>query len=206
MTDTDMTDAPADPWVGRLRGQPAVRDAAITELRDILIRGLSGPMAMRYGGGLQPEDVVQDALIKILDSLDQFAGRCRFTTWAMTIATRIGISEMRRKHYQDVSIESFQTDDNTPVEIAVDDSIDVAAGVDRTAMVRCLQSLIEGLSPKQQFAIRGQLAGLPVEIIAQKSGSNRNSVYKLVHDARVKLKSGLEAAGLSAEDFAQTFA
>lgn len=207
VVDLDVVDLDVvDPWVLRLRGEPEVRDAAITELREILVRGLSRPMAMRYGGGLQPEDVVQEALIKILDSLDQFAGRSRFTTWAMTVATRIGISEMRRKHYQDVSIESFQSDDSQRVEIAIDDSVDSAAEVDRALMMEHLQRLIaEELTQKQRFAIRGQLEGLPVEVIASKSRSNRNSVYKLVHDARTKLLAGMEAAGFAAEDFAQTF-
>jgi RNA polymerase sigma-70 factor (ECF subfamily) len=201
--DTGVT----DPWVERLRGEPDIRDAAITELRDILLRGLSASMAKRYGGCLQAEDVVQDALIKILDSLDQFAGRSRFTTWAMTVATRIGISEMRRKRYQDVSIESFTSEDATKIEIAVDDGISAESNLDRGSLIETLQGLIDNvLSEKQRFAIRASLEGLPVEVIAEKTGSNRNSVYKLVHDARVKLRSGLEAAGIDSDQFATTFA
>lgn len=199
-------DAVVDPWIDRLTGDGDVRDAAIAELRDYLMRGMSRPMAIRYGGGLQPDDVVQDALLKILESLDQFAGRSRFTTWAMTIAMRIAISEMRRKHYQDVSIESFQSDDGQRVELAIDDAVEVADGVDRGAMMIHLQRLIENeLTAKQRFAIRGQLEGMPVEVIAEKSQSNRNSVYKLIHDARIKLLAGMKAGGFSADDFAQTF-
>ena len=67
---------------------------------------------MRYGTGLQAEDVVQDALLKILNSLDQFEGRSRFTTWAMTIAMRVGLSELRRKHYADVSLDSMKSGEN----------------------------------------------------------------------------------------------
>ena len=196
-----------DQWVQRLKGEPDVRDAALLELREILLRGLTKSMGVRYGGGYQPDDVVQDALIKILDSLDQFAGRSKFTTWAMTVATRIGISEMRRKHYQDISIESFQADDSAKIEIAVDVSNSAEDKVDRVAMVQKLQDLInETLTEKQRFAVRATLEGLPVEVIAEKSGSNRNSVYKLVHDARMKLRSSLESAGINADDLAHTFA
>ena len=199
------TNVETDAWVARLRGEPKVRDAALVELRDYLVRGLSRPMAVRYGGGLQPEDVVQEALIKILDNLDQFAGRSRFTTWAMTIATRIGISEMRRKHYRDVSIEQFRNEDNARIEIAVDDSTSAEDRIDRDSIVRKLQTLInETLTDKQRFAIRSTLEGLPVEVIAEKSGANRNSVYKLVHDARVKLKHALEAEGIDASQVAST--
>ena len=105
-----IRDRADDPWITRLKGEPAVRDAALSELSEFLLRGLSKSMSVRYGGGYLPEDVVQDALVKIMDSLDQFEGRSRFTTWAMTVATRIGISEMRRKHYQDVSINAFATE------------------------------------------------------------------------------------------------
>ena len=196
-----------DPWVARLTGDAESRGAALLELRAILLRGLTKSMSVRYGGGYQAEDVVQDALMKILDSLDQFAGRSKFTTWAMTVATRIGISEMRRKHYQDVSIEAFQGEESAKIEIAVDDSDSSSDQFDRLDMVRKLQELInETLTEKQRFAIRASLEGLPVEVIAEKSGSKRNSVYKLVHDARVKLRNGLESAGINADELATTFA
>jgi RNA polymerase sigma-70 factor (ECF subfamily) len=195
-----------DPWVIRLKGEPVVRDAALQELREILLRGLSKSMSSRYGGALAAEDVVQDALVKILESVDQFAGRSRFTTWAMTVATRIGISAMRRKHFQDVSIDSLSTDGSS-FEIAAEGDVTASAELDRQSMIMKLQTLIDTtLSEKQRFAIRATLSGMPVEVIAEKTGNNRNSVYKLVHDARVKLKSGLEAAGVSAEELAANFA
>ena len=196
-----------DPWVTRLKGKPTVRDAALEELRGILVRGLSKSMGSRYGGKYSAEDVAQDALVKILDSLDQFAGRSRFTTWAMTVATRIGISEMRRKHYQDVSIESFTTDTSATLDIAEASATTAPEELDRQLIIDKLQQAIDdALTEKQRFAIRASLAGLPVEVIAAKSGSNRNSVYKLVHDARMRLRTALEATGVSAEQLAQTFA
>lgn len=202
----DAAGAANDPWILRLKGDPGTRDAALEELRELLLRGLTKSMASRYGGGHSPEDVVQTALLKIMDSLDQFGGRSRFTTWAMTIATRIGISMMRRKHFQDVSIDSLTTD-GASFEVASTDDINVSAEMDRSLIVSKLQRLIdETLSEKQRFAIRASLSGLPVEVIAEKSGSNRNSVYKLVHDARQKLRAGLESAGISADELAAAFA
>ena len=99
-----------DDWIERLKSTGDTRDEAITELRSILLRGLSAAVRNRYGSKVQAEDVIQDALIKILDKLDTFQGRSKFTTWAMTIAVRTAISEMRRKHFQDVSIDSLLTD------------------------------------------------------------------------------------------------
>ena len=62
---------------------------ALEELRTVLVRGLTAAIRARYDNRIQADDIVQDALVKILDKLDTFEGRSKFTTWAMTIATRI---------------------------------------------------------------------------------------------------------------------
>ena len=84
-----------DRWIERLSATGAQREEAIAELRQMLVRGLRASLNHRYGGAMQAEDVVQEAIIKILRSLEQFEGRSRFTTWAMTVATRVGISSLR---------------------------------------------------------------------------------------------------------------
>ena len=48
--------------------------------------------------------------------------------------------------------------------------------------------------------------GRGIREIARHLGSNRNAVYKLTHDARKRLKRGLEAAGFTAEDIGAAFA
>ena len=205
MNPEQSTSEVRDPWIARLKGPPQVRDQAIDELRVYLLRGLSKLMASRYGGEFSAEDAVQESLVKILKSIDQFAGRSRFTTWAMTVATRIGISEMRRKHYQNTSIDSFKSEGAT-FEVAEQVAATVSTEIDRKHLVIRLQKIIdESLSEKQRFAIRATLAGLPIEVIAEKSGSNTNSVYKLVHDARQKLRRALEASGISEAELAEIF-
>jgi DNA-directed RNA polymerase specialized sigma24 family protein len=77
----------------------------------------------------------------------------------------------------------------------------------RQSLLGLLQRLIdEQLSDKQRLAIRGSLEGLPVEEIAARMASNRNAVYKLVHDAKLKLRQAFEAAGYTAEDILELFA
>ena len=56
------------------------------------------------GDGLL-EDVVQDALVRILERLPQFEGRSRFLTWAMSVAIRVAMSELRRRKWKDVSLD-----------------------------------------------------------------------------------------------------
>ena len=194
-----MNDEQQENWVERLTG--ANREPAISELRELLVRGLSKSLGNRYDTKIQVEDVVQDALIKILASLDQFEGRSRFTTWAMTIATRVGISELRRKHYKDVSLSSMTTGDDLKIDITTATESSPESGLDRRNLLRRLQELIESeLTEKQRAATQGLLDGLPVEEIARRAGSNRNAIYKLVHDARVRLRDGFANSGIKADD------
>ncbi|MEW4489245.1 sigma-70 family RNA polymerase sigma factor [Thalassoglobus sp. JC818] len=196
-----------DEWVTRLRGDSDVRDAAIEELRGIILRGLSRSLNHRYGGCLQAEDVVQDALLKILDSLDRFEGRSRFTTWAMTVATRVGISELRRKHCQDVSLDSLKPEESMKIEVEDEEEASPEQRMDRKFLTQKLKNLISSeLSDKQKIAVRALLEGMPVEEIASRTGSNRNAVYKLIHDARLKLRDGFEQAGIVADDVTTIFA
>ena len=192
-------------WPRRLREGAGDRDKAIEELRSYMLRGLTRSLTHRYGGKIQVEDVAQVALMKILGALETFEGKSRFTTWAMSIATRIGISELRRHYYRDVSLDRSTAGDNLRFDI-VDSAIQSAEqAAQKQTMFTLLQKLIdEYLSEKQKIAIRGSLNGLPIEEIAVRLDSNRNAVYKLVHDARLRLRQGFEANGFYAEDFAST--
>ena len=207
-----MTTKPInDPWVQRLKSTDVnERDAALSELRELLIRVLNRSLNNHYGTrSFNAEDVVQDALLKITNALDKFEGRCRFTTWAISIATRVGISELRRKHCQDISLDGLTAGESLRIEIAEDPENTVSAGqeMDRRSILLKLQELIDRvLTDKQRLAIRGLLEGLPIEEIAARSGSNRNAVYKLVHDARTKLREGFETSGIVAEDVNAIFA
>ena len=46
---------------------------------------------------------------------------------------------------------------------------------------------------------------MPQEEIGRRIGSNRNAVYKLLHDARKKLKSALERAGYTVDHVRSAF-
>lgn len=196
-----------DPWIARLTADGSERDRAIAELSRLLVRGLAKSLSHRYGGGVAVEDVVQEAMLRILASLDQFAGRSRFTTWAMTIATRIGISELRRKHYRDVPLESAPQGGGLRIDVPMAGGGAAGEDLDRHRVLEVLRRLIEtALTERQREATQGVLEGLPVEEIARRTGSNRNAVYKLVHDARMRLRDGLESAGISASDVEAVFA
>ncbi len=92
-------------WVERLTAGSEHRDAALAELRQVLSRQLT--RAFRDAGADFIEDTVQDALLKILANIQKFDSRSRFTTWAMTIAVRMGYTELRRRRWRDVSLDQI---------------------------------------------------------------------------------------------------
>ena len=182
-------------------GEGPERDFAISHLRELLVRGVSKALAGRYGKPIAIEDIVQESLIRILRTLDQFRGKSAFTTWAMTIAIRVGISELRRRHHADQSLDAFQDDDAGQIEVDVRDIASPPMYEARRELLEVLQELIDDcLTEKQRIVIRAYLSEFSTDGIAQALGMNRNALYKLLHDARVRLKEGFAANGYSADD------
>ena len=177
------------------------RELAIVQLRELLVRGVSSSLIGRYGKPISVEDVVQDALIKILSALDQFQGKSAFTTWAMTVAIRIGISDLRRRYHADQPLDAFNGDKAEQFELIVSESSSPASTQAKQELLQVFQDLINHrLTDKQRVVIRAYLSEFSSDGIANALGMNRNAVYKLLHDARMRLKDGLAAAGYSAED------
>lgn len=174
------------------------REEAISQLREMLFRGVSKALKGRYRKSFSAEDIVQEALIKILRSLDQFHGKSKFSTWSMAIAIRIGISELRRKYHSEQSLEAFKTEDHGQFEVTMDFGSNTETTQDKQRLLQDFQDLINHtLTEKQRVVIRAYLADFSTDGIANVIGLNRNAVYKLLHDARVSLKKGLEASGYS---------
>ena len=195
-------------WIRDLRACGPVQAEALTDLRGLLLRGLAKSFQAR--GALDQasvEDVVQQALVHILDHLEQFQGRSRFTTWAMAITVRLAMSALRRKRWQDVSLESMTEPIERALALDRDDTTSPAQYAEQHAMVATLRRLIdEALTDKQWMAMTAELGGMPLEEIARRMDSNVNAVYKLLHDACQRLKCGLETAGYTAEDVRSAFA
>src|SRR5215813_2545204 len=88
-----------------------------------------------------------------------------------------------------------------------DDTRSPAQHAEQHAMIETRNRLIdEALTEKQWLALTAEIGGMPLEEIARRMGSNVNAVYKLLHDARQRLKHGLATAGYTAEDVRSAFA
>lgn len=172
---------------------------ALERLRELLVTRLK--WAFRSSSVVDAaflDDVVQNALLRILDSLDQFQGRSKFTTWATSIAVRTAYTELRRRHWKDVSLDSIIESRGDTFAATGED----AGDGERQQLIDAMYVAIETkLTEKQRVALLAELAGMPMEEIGRRTGSSRNAIYKLTHDARKRLGKVLAAEGFSADDY-----
>lgn len=186
----------SEDWVANLRSAGEVQALALAKLNRFLVGGLRRSFQGKGVDEAFCEDIAQESVLKVLDKLDQFEGRSRFTTWAMSIAIRRAVSELRKKRYQNVSLNQLSDGEELQIEIPDECAEQPGEADERRNVLSKLKELIEGkLSNKQRVALQGGLSGMTVDEIAIHTNSNRNAIYKLVHDARQKLKHELEQAG-----------
>ncbi len=182
------------------------RDLALSELRLTLVRSLTKALGQRAGvNEAFIEDMVQLSLLRILDKLDTFQGRSAFTTWAIAIALRIAMSELRRKHWNNVSLDELQqTNELIPQDKASQPSPDEASEIKETREI-LLETIHSQLNERQRLVLLADLNAMPHDEIAAQLQISRNAVYKLGHDARKALKRELEKAGYSASQLLAAF-
>jgi len=195
-------------WLSALHG-PGL-DEALTDLRALLLRGLRCGLAGWSGvDEATLEDLAQDALVRILSALDSFRGESHFTTWARKIAIHMAFTELRRRRWRDVSLDEMMELAEThfiPQRLA-----DPGAGTEKQATQRMFlsglrQIIAEELTDKQRQALVAvYIHAVPLEEVARRMDTNRNALYKLLHDARQRLKKRIMAKGLSPQEFLAAF-
>lgn len=212
LTFRDRQDNISDVVATKINWPEALRatenSAAVSALRRILLDGLRIALRERTDiNEAQLEDFTHEALLRILERLDQFAGRSRFTTWAHSIAVNTAFTELRRKRWQDISLEVLAADGQQLSEPAALPDDALGSDEERTRLVGLLRKAVaEKLSAKQRTAIVCMLQEMPIDQIVGLLGTNRNSAYQLLHDARCALKEYLAAEGISPEVIRTAFA
>ncbi len=209
-----MTERTNDEWLLALSSPGEEREAALADLREILNRGLQLGLLGRVDTSAPEfhslsEDFVQEALLKILDKLDTFAGRSKFTTWAHKITVHIALTELRRKRWQDSSLNQLTESEEgeyTP-SFTADPAPTPEINIARNDMLARVNRIIEEeLTEKQRDIMKSTVfQGRPAAVIAKQMDMNPNAVYKVLHDARVRLKNRLKKEGLSPADVLSVF-
>ena len=186
-------------WVEALQSEGASREAALSDLRAALMINLKKALRSRPDFlDSMLEDFVQDSLLRVLKSLDQFEQRSRFLTWATAIAIRVGLTELRKRQWRDVSLDRLVTDSGFEPPASEENGSESSSQPIIDAMYRIIGT---ELTDRQRTVLLAEIKGMPQEVIVRQMGTNRNALYKLGHDARKRLKAGLENAGFKAEDF-----
>jgi RNA polymerase sigma-70 factor (ECF subfamily) len=99
-------------WLAALASSGETQETALADLRAILVSGLRRGLTAwldPHSPQLEAlaEEASQEALVRILARLDTFEGRSRFTTWAYKVAIRIALTDLRRKQWQEVSLDQM---------------------------------------------------------------------------------------------------
>ena len=201
-------------WLTELEPDHPQYETAVADLSKILLRGLErGLLSQIRTSALefdtQAEDFAKEAVLKVLAKRDTFAGRSKFTTWAHKIAISVALTELRRKRWQDSSLNSLTESDSgdyTPSFVA-DSAPTPENKTARTELLTYVQKLIQNdLTERQRTALVDSIIqGKTTNQIAQKLKMKPNAVYKLLHDARVRLKKSLARDGYTPSDILQVF-
>ena len=186
-----------------LGGDGPAREAAVAALHDLLLRAARFEVARRRQAlpqlsGAELDDLAQeaaaDAALSVLRRLGDFRGDSRFTTWAYKFALLEAGVKVRRRAWRGRELpldpESWsQLEHPAPTP---------ETQAERKHLLHAIQDGIASLSPHQrQVLVALALNGVPIDVLAERLDSNRNALYKSLHDARRNLRAHLEAQGLT---------
>lgn len=197
-------------WLNDLSEGGAAQESAVADLQGILLRAvlytfnrnLSELSSLARDDTFRlAEDCAQDALIAIMNHLLDFRGDSKFTTWAYKFAINVALTAARRERWRGVSLDQLSsTEDSVLFERSM---LDKASGptLDQSVMQAEVREIIQhviqhDLTEKQRRVLVLMVFNeVPMDEVVRELDTNRNAVYKLLHDARRKLKSRLQSHG-----------
>ncbi|HET7089403.1 MAG TPA: RNA polymerase sigma factor [Anaerolineae bacterium] len=214
-----MVNRSNEDWLRALSEQPGEAQAeALQDLRDFLVRAVLVYLSLHRTElvnwsredvrGLA-EDLAQDALIEIRASLDSFRGDSKFTTWAYRFVINRAASELRRRRYQNQSLDGLREQEPALFQAILSDQdrVEPEQLADQRYYLDLLREIIETeLSERQRTALIAiHWHGRSMDEVAEMMDLTRNALYKLLHDARKRIKASLQARHLSGGDILAPF-
>ena len=189
-------------WVRVLAVAGPQREAALTRLHATLLHIAQREVRRRAPRlqitGPEVEDLAYqaaaDALMAITGKLGQFRGDSRFTTWAykfviIEVSAKVGRHFWRRPGVPLDAEDWDRLPDRFGFEPApVSEWRDLLAALRRAVDT-------ELTARQREVFVAIVLNDVPLDAVALRLGSNRNAVYKMMFDARRKLRAALAANG-----------
>lgn len=197
-------------WLHDLKTGGPEQEAAITDLRDLLLRAALYFFSRNLGDFesnsrdeilQRAEDCAQDALIAVMDRLPDFRGDSKFTTWAYKFAINKALMAARGERWKGVSLEELVAAGEKNFYAWVLEDKSGRAAPEELAMQDEVRSMIREvieheLTDKQrQVLVLMVFHEVPMDEVVRHLDTNRNAVYKTLHDARRKIKNRLQARG-----------
>ncbi len=201
-------------WISALKSGGIKQEDALADLRLIIINSLPYSLnnwMQNSDPRFEPltEEVSQETLLRVLDKLDTFEGRSQFTTWVNKIAVRIALSELRRRQWKNISLDEL-IDENKlkhPTKIVSKSASSPEMSIEQKDILKRIERLMaQELTEKQRKALVAiSIYGMPMEEVARRMNTSRNALYKLLHDARLRLKDRMKKEGLSPQEVLEIF-
>jgi RNA polymerase sigma-70 factor (ECF subfamily) len=187
-------------WVASLRD--ARRDTAIAQLHELLLRVARSEIRRRNTGGQitgpELEDLAHqaaaDAVLLVTSRIDEFRGESRFTTWAYKFVVFEVSTKLGRHFWKHRSTPSEPPDwDRLPDRFGPPPP-DVAELADLISAVRAATETC--LTHKQREVFTAIVVeGIPLDALVTRMRTTRNAIYKVMFDARQKLRRELVNQG-----------
>jgi RNA polymerase sigma-70 factor, ECF subfamily len=199
-------DAKSRRWVERLHASGRERDAAIAELRELLLRAARFEVRRRCATlsqirGSDQEDLAQqsagDAMVAILSKLDDFRGESQFTTWAYKFALYEAAVKIRKLAWQGKELP-LDAEDWPQVP---DPGPAPEGEAEVNELLAAIRDEIESsLTPRQRLVLVAlALNEVPIDVLAERLETTRGALYKVLHDARKRLRAALVRRGMIEE-------
>jgi RNA polymerase sigma-70 factor (ECF subfamily) len=196
-------DAESADWLRRLSARDGVRrQEAEGELHARLLRIALAEASRRSGStpvtGPELTDVAHqaadDAMLAILGKLAAFRGESRFMTWAYRFVI-LEVSSKLGRHYwrhAPVVLDAEQWD-RLPDRLGIDPE----RHAESAALLAEVRRVVDDELTVHQRRVFVAIVvdGIPLDALAARLGLQRNAIYKVIFDARRKIRRALVAKG-----------
>lgn len=197
-------------WKNDLKRTSPHFEEAVRDLRELIIKGLgSGLSGRRDVRGSFLEDVAQETVLRIVDRIDTFEGKSRFSTWALKVGVRMALTELRHRRWKDVSLDEILARGGFDMPLMAGKSKYLgpeARTMQKELMATLTEVIDKELTENQRRALVAiRFHGMPLGEVAARMGTNRNALYKLLHDARLAVKRAIMKRGLTPAEVLEVF-
>jgi RNA polymerase sigma-70 factor, ECF subfamily len=206
-------------WIQDLTNGGPAQAEAIADLRELLLRASLYTLSRNLSDlqSLHPrervalaEDCAQDALLAVLSRLGDFRGESRFTTWAYKFGVNVALTRARQASWKRLSLEQFteKVDELDWLQWKEYTSPSISElPVLQAEVLTVIEEIIRNeLTLRQRQVLKLIVFDqVPMDVLVERLDTNRNAIYKMLHDARLKVKRNLIARGYDVEEILMLF-